>query len=283
MSGFLQRITGSAIRRQTNLHPLVAPVYAAARRDEAPALTFPEETQTVAATPREGPAGSTQTPDSHIFHKASFQPPLANSAPLESTQEAAAAKHAGQRGDSSSNENSILSLLGNRAFQPLLARLPDSPQESGAVSESPSEGVSAEFAARENTGYESSRSSKSASDSKAEAPAAPRPWDYEPLIASGAPMPSRSVAEAQGPQPSEPVRFPSELEATSRRASARQTVSSSNASQMRSPIQAEDIQIHIGRIEVIAVPPPSARPAAAPVRRGQSLDEYLRSSNGRPR
>jgi len=39
---------------------------------------------------------------------------------------------------------------------------------------------------------------------------------------------------------------------------------------------ADDIQIHIGRIEVTAVPPAPARPAVQPVRKSLRLDEYLR-------
>ena len=45
--------------------------------------------------------------------------------------------------------------------------------------------------------------------------------------------------------------------------------------------QADDIQIHIGRIEVVAVPQPAPRPAPAPTRKGLSLDEYLSHRNGR--
>jgi hypothetical protein len=47
--------------------------------------------------------------------------------------------------------------------------------------------------------------------------------------------------------------------------------------------QSDDIQIHIGRIEVVAVPQPAPRPAAAPVRKGMGLDEYLSRGNGRAR
>jgi hypothetical protein len=44
----------------------------------------------------------------------------------------------------------------------------------------------------------------------------------------------------------------------------------------------DEIQIHIGRIEVVAVPPPVAPPASPRPRRGApSLDEYLRRRNGR--
>jgi hypothetical protein len=43
----------------------------------------------------------------------------------------------------------------------------------------------------------------------------------------------------------------------------------------RAPVR-DDIQIHIGRIEVFAVPPPPRPAAAPPVRNGMSLDDYLR-------
>ena len=44
---------------------------------------------------------------------------------------------------------------------------------------------------------------------------------------------------------------------------------------------ADDIQINIGRIEVIAVSPPTQRSTPAPARKGMSLDDYLSRRNGR--
>lgn len=41
-----------------------------------------------------------------------------------------------------------------------------------------------------------------------------------------------------------------------------------------------DIQIHIGRIEVTAVPPPVPRPAAPPARKSINLGEYLKRGRG---
>jgi hypothetical protein len=46
---------------------------------------------------------------------------------------------------------------------------------------------------------------------------------------------------------------------------------------------ADEIQIHIGRIEVTAVPPPAARPPAPAVRKGPTLSEYLSRRDGRGR
>lgn len=300
MSGFLQRITGSAIagsaiRRQTSLHPLVDPVYAAARRDEAPALQFPEETRRVVSQPQESQEGRTQAPASHPSREASFQSPTSSSAPLENarrmqpeaTQETdsanSTARHSRQRGDASGIENPVLNLIESGAFQPLLARSPDLPRPDGAAYESPSERTITGFDTGKMAADAPSRGFKSASDSMAEARTGFRPWVYQPLIATSTPMPSGSAEAAEGPRPSEPARFAPELQAASQRAAANQALARRTPPQMRSPIQPDEIQIHIGRIEVIAVPPPAARPAAPPARRGQSLDEYLSRSNGRSR
>jgi hypothetical protein len=42
----------------------------------------------------------------------------------------------------------------------------------------------------------------------------------------------------------------------------------------------DEIHIHIGRVEVAAVTPPTPRPATAPPRKSINLEEYLRHSNG---
>jgi len=46
--------------------------------------------------------------------------------------------------------------------------------------------------------------------------------------------------------------------------------------------EADEIHIHIGRIEVAAIAQAAPRPAAAAARRSLNLDEYLRHGNGRP-
>jgi hypothetical protein len=296
MSGFLQRLTSSAIRRQTSLHPLVAPVYAAARRDEAPALQFPEETRTVIFRPSEGAAERVQSPASHPSREASFQSPasLENARGVrsdfaqETSSANSAASHSRLRTNPSGIENSILDFFDSGAFQPLLARSSDLHRESKSVSEPPSEHTTADLPAGKTTGDSPPRGFKFANDSTAETRFESRAWRYEPLIPAGTPMPPPSAEAAQAPRPSEPARFTPELQAASRLAAASDALTLRNAAdtmaaRMRSPIQPEDIQIHIGRIEVIAVPPPAPRPAATPQRRGQSLDEYLSGSNGRSR
>jgi hypothetical protein len=63
-------------------------------------------------------------------------------------------------------------------------------------------------------------------------------------------------------------------------AGSMRTIAQPPAGQSRTPSPmregSDDIQIHIGRIEVIAVQPPAPHPAAVPTRRGPTLEEYLR-------
>lgn len=187
MSGFLQRITGAAMSRETRLHPLVAPVYAAARRDEVPALWSPEETQTVVLPPREVPVVRTKPSDSQLPPTSAFNSPSPFGAPQESllgrrstnTQETAAehsaAQHSGERKDSFGSKNLNESLSHSRGFQPLLERISDTHHKFVMNSESPPDGTFAAFAAGKQTTDSSSRSDKAASDTEAEAPAGSPP------------------------------------------------------------------------------------------------------------
>jgi len=92
------------------------------------------------------------------------------------------------------------------------------------------------------------------------------PTLYQPLIAASQQPPPRL-------QP---------LDSLSNPAAAR--ASESEAARRFQPAQreADEIHIHIGRIEVAAVAQPAPRPAAAAARRSLNLDEYLRRGNGRP-
>jgi hypothetical protein len=90
------------------------------------------------------------------------------------------------------------------------------------------------------------------------------PDPYQPLIAA-----SQQPAPRLQPRESPP---------TSTAARTSEAARSSQSPQR----EADEIHIHIGRIEVAAIAQPSPRPAAAAARRSLNLDDYLRRGNGRP-
>jgi hypothetical protein len=95
---------------------------------------------------------------------------------------------------------------------------------------------------------------------------------YSPLVPEG--LPRRS-----GPQALEPLT----AHAMMPMQRADETAGNGRlAHHLRPPShEADEIQIHIGRIEVTAVPPVPARPAPVPNRKSPSLDEYLKRRPGR--
>jgi hypothetical protein len=90
------------------------------------------------------------------------------------------------------------------------------------------------------------------------------PGPYQPLVAAG-----HQTAPKLQPRDAMPT------------AAAIRTAGS-EAARLAQPAQreADEIHIHIGRIEVAAISQPSLRPEAAAARRSLNLDEYLRRGNG---
>jgi hypothetical protein len=95
----------------------------------------------------------------------------------------------------------------------------------------------------------------------------------EPLFPRAQP---RAVA-AEGIE-SHPAAFDTAARRDARSDAAHMVVNRSR----QAPREASDIQIHIGRIEVMAVAPPSPRPLPAPPQTSPSLSDYLNRRNGRP-
>src|SRR6266851_986151 len=92
------------------------------------------------------------------------------------------------------------------------------------------------------------------------------PSPYQPLIAA-------SQQPAPKLQPREPMPT-----STAARTSASEAARRAQSAQR----EADEIHIHIGRIEVAAIIQPPPRPTAAAARRSLNLDEYLRRGTGRP-
>jgi hypothetical protein len=90
------------------------------------------------------------------------------------------------------------------------------------------------------------------------------PGPYQPLMAAG-------QQTAPKLQPRDAMPTPAAIR-----------TGGSEAARRAQPAQpeADEIHIHIGRIEVAAISQPSPRPAAAAARRSLNLDEYLRRGNG---
>jgi hypothetical protein len=93
---------------------------------------------------------------------------------------------------------------------------------------------------------------------------------YQPLMTT-------PVSSADGPLGSWRVSSPLTPDV---RKEVKGDVSSSSGSPQREP---DEIQIHIGRIEVTAVPQAMPRPAPPPLRKSISLDDYLKRGEARSR
>jgi hypothetical protein len=272
MSGFLKRIANSAVRRETRLNPLVDPFYVSERREEMPASI--EETQTVDLQPRESPG---HTPMRELVRD-SIQPAPQNEIartndglPNEQKQNPDAMPPRATHPELNSAERGI--------FQPLLGRVPTGQQMRAERIESPAEANQSIPSEESLRATAQSNSMNAPVESAAESDAKKGSWAYQPLVS-----PRADTQPQTFPTPSEHVPSAQILQAAAaRKEASTQALAQRSAQQARAPIQPEDIQIHIGRIEVIATPQPAPRPAPAPARRGQSLDDYLRSSSGRSR
>jgi hypothetical protein len=119
-------------------------------------------------------------------------------------------------------------------------------------------------------------SSSASSTLRREFASTPKALEYVPLVAGHFARNDISDSHEVHPLPA-----PGGAEPVSARAQqGRQSSQVRPGARSTSP-QADDIQIHIGRIEVVAVPQAAPRPAAVPARKGLSLDEYLNRRNGR--
>jgi hypothetical protein len=263
MSGFLQRIAAGAARPERNLHPQVGAMFEAVRREEIADKSTPLEGLT-----------------------------LANGAELAAKESLTDQRHGDLPGDKPQIEPA-------RLQEPNVELLIPQYQREGRVPErDPTDhvlvGREARLRDRENRKkVESSRedatrpqvlSEKSApsEETKQEAAGTEKISDTEPLVLQR--LLVREMAQKDASAGNVGAADP---EPRAQRDAFPRLAKGQNQERTQSPQRVEsamqDIEIHIGRIEVIAVPPPAPRVAAASPRRTMSLDDYLKQRNGRAR
>jgi len=253
MKSFLHRIAASVVRPQSSLHPFVESIYPAttSRQTNEPQSQF--ETVT-APSPVEHRAERTDRPA--LPNEMGQQPAPSLTRPSKAT----AKQH-----PVSAEEESYQTLL------------PQSQTESASIAAFFSKSTSdPAFAASVSEPSTSSSVPQAAShdDHKNLHPFAAH--EYSPIVVHSIPPTEPSAAI----KPFQPPTL-GEIQAALTRPNTRRQSPAIPPAPRTTPQQPDDIQIHIGRIEVVAVPPPAPRPAAAPARIGLNLDEYLSRRNGR--
>lgn len=243
MRRFLQQLAASVMRPQPSLHPFAESIYPAPRASSPSA----EGLQSVVSVPR--PQASAAQPVPSVQSRYITIP---TAPPVEA--------HAASERVSSAREDNVSSYE-QQPYRPLL-RVQDM-QPSVDASGFASLRQSKKLDARED--QELSRG-----DHREEHIATTFDASSAPLIRN----------EGKAVQPITPLlpQLDAQALVAARRANA---PSASLAPPLGRETRADDIQVHIGRIEVIAVPPAAPRPAPAPQRKGISLDDYLSRRGGR--
>jgi hypothetical protein len=266
MKGFLQRLAANATRTAPRIHPLVDSMYAAPHVAEqaAPSLHFESTVQSVAPQPRMSQTKAPELPQDRTQSGRNLAAPHLANHPL----------------------NAFLGAEQN-LVEPLVQHLiGKSTTDSSRGEEQSSPMAGSSEASHKSPTAMSLESSRSADQGEIRL----RGLEYLPVVverllradapnapdaASGRQQTESRVMQAQTPRKEpEPRTIAAQVNAHRQQAPVLQP---SRPAQQ----QPEDIQIHIGRIEVLAVPQTSPRPAAAPVRKGLNLDEYLSRRNGR--
>jgi hypothetical protein len=251
-------------------------------------MEVPQEIDEIALSRLPGPVAASDTQPPPAVHPGREQIP--SSPPLPATQADTHSPAARQR------PTEIPRIEG---FTPLIAEIPR-PSEPGARNESSIGRIETNIPSR---------------FSRIEAPPAPNPAPQNAMELDSEPVAKPNPVGTLTPQPDQTLTAATDSQSSAESRSAdlgqrvvvRQTYKppvagnadpiaesaqdrdrSSFSSPARGPAllrhaakpEADEIQIHIGRIEVTAVTPAPVRPPAQPVRRALKLDEYLRRGRG---
>jgi len=273
MSGYLTRLVAPAVGQRPRVHPSVDSIYArGARREEAAGFLFRTETSpagdSLAGSDSEtGPSKQLSAPNRD------WGPPVRSSAPATRREAQSGARSGlGAKSQAEKVQPSIETTSATvGALEPLSLRAAIHERDAGS---------SRPVSARETTDASEPRTASLAAASGAPRREATSPsvWIYGPMIAevvSSAPA-SSADSQAAGAAKRDAPSVPAPV-------SSRPVISGAAVARRARAPQPEDIQIHIGRIEVIALPPAAPRVAPPAVRKGLTLDEYLRESSVRAR
>jgi hypothetical protein len=246
MRGFLQRIAATAMRPEPRLKPLVGSIYAG-----EPGMDFVEEKPSPrldlpheigAQTPSQPAPGQIKTHITHAPEPSRRETPV-HDEPL------IAMPHP--------FPPSLASVVSQLVLpkQTVLVPNPYVPERNGSKGTVAASGVSTALPAQRSGRTE--EHSQSLATISASQPSEQRFAQF---------MPAGTRRELPQPAPSTAKKHIPQL-------ASGKTAAQANTS--------EEIQIHIGRIEVIAVPPPGTAAPAPSRSRATSLEDYLRRRNGR--
>jgi hypothetical protein len=262
MSGYLSRIVHTAAGSEHRLHPLAGSVYSAPAAEPAAAPAATPQFTAAETGPVDKPLSAPVAPPSILDNYQPLQPHRPDSARLESPLAHSTARP--------------------HADGPAIAQRSGQPAQSHAVDDQATNFTPA------NRNPAQRVADKSDKDAPQSAPIAAQ---SEPVAANNpnhssesansektAAQHTRNPAQILTPQAVSPVRPARKHEVPSLNALPQQQPR--REQRIQTP-QQPDIQIHIGRIEVLAVQPP-APPAPAPRRdRTTSLADYLSGQSGR--
>ena len=246
MSGYLQRLAVSVTRPRPSLHPLVGSIFSGERQEmAAPALM---QNDASASTDDQNLVSTTRTVS---------DPPDDPMRRRDLASDDRVVQH--RRTEQRHTERQIFHpLLPSRTLELDVLAIPEAIP--GEVASAQSSSTRLQYDRRDTSSFDAARMAHVAAE---DWPTADRRNATAAPPVSGLPERAGILVVVAG-DAGKPVR--AEFSAPSRRSA-----------------QSDDIQIHIGRIEVTAVAQPTPRPAAAPARKAMSLDEYLGRRSRRAR
>ncbi|WP_233855836.1 hypothetical protein [Paraburkholderia sp. HD33-4] len=253
MKGYLLRLAASVTRPAPALHPLVGSLFSGSKQSEQAAAGAHLEPLAAAAHEHDFAAVATTTD----------RPGYPSAAPARRDEDIRLRFQ--ERG-------AYAPLIEHETFDSLFARgEPDLRTARGVPADTRAD-ASVEHSPTLEPAPSQARGSRTAL-SETRAPDPPR---IVPLVAE-------DVRQSARPSALDPFPAPMMAESAGRTAAPTAKLPARDGpSALRRPSTPDtgDIQIHIGRIEVMAAPPMAPRPAATPVRRTMSLDEYLKRRDG---